>query len=143
MIHWDKIYICTVRKYKGFNDFFLYSHEIIDIWLKWQTDEAENFLVTEAESSMVISVSSAPDTEHCQYPCTILSTLVPSSVPITPLMAAIPPMVQMKRWLTPCRQRKTRFHKLENLILLFFSSFVSKFILWTMRTKMHNKKGSW
>lgn len=74
MIHWDKIYICTVRKYKGFNDFFLYSHEIIDIWLKWQTDEAENFLVTEAESSMVISVSSAPDTEHCQYPCTILST---------------------------------------------------------------------
>lgn len=54
--------------------FFLYSHEIIDIWLKWQTDEAENSHVTEAESSMVNSVPSAPYTEHRQYSCTILST---------------------------------------------------------------------
>lgn len=53
--------------------FSLYSHEIIDIWLKWQTDEAENSHVTETKSSMVNSVSSAPYTEHRQYSCTIPS----------------------------------------------------------------------
>lgn len=116
--------------------FFLYSHEIIDIWLKWQTDEAENSHVTEAESSMVNSVPSAPYTEHCQYSC-------PSPVPTTPSMAAIPLMVQMKRWLMPCRQRKTMFYKLENICLLFLSLFVSKFTLWMLRTKIPNKMGSW
>lgn len=126
------LYLHSFNDYKGFNDFFL-----VFPWNHWHLIKMTNRW-------------------NWKFPCywgweqhgltqflllptlSIFSTLVLSSIPTTPSTAAIPPILQMKRWLTLCRQGKTRFHKLGNLFYLFQSLLCG---LWEQRCLIRRASG--
>lgn len=77
------------------------------------------------------SVPSAPYIEHLQYSCTILNTNYT-------IHGCYPSNIADEEMVDTMQTRENQVSQTGKSFL-----FVSKFTLWTLRTKMPNKKGFW